>query len=167
MWMQRADGWSVAVIGSALLLALPVLTVFLGALHPAGEVWRHLADTVLSDYMLNSVLLMLGVGAGTLLIGVPVAWLTATCEFTGRRCFEWALLLPMAIPAYIIAYTYTGLLDFAGPVQSVLRDLFGWTRQDYVFPEVRSLPGAVLMLTLVLYPWRGRHFSISQRRCWR
>ena len=152
-WMQRLDGWTVAVIGIALLLALPVLTVFLSALQPAGEVWRHLADTVLSDYMLNSVLLMLGVGAGTLLIGVPAAWLTATCEFPGRRCFEWALLLPMAIPAYIIAYTYTGLLDFAGPVQSVLRELFGWTRQDYVFPEVRSLPGAVLMLTLVLYPY--------------
>jgi iron(III) transport system permease protein len=143
----------VLVVGIALLLALPVLTVFLTALRPPGEVWRHLADTVLADYVLNSVALMLGVGAGTLLIGVPTAWLTATCEFPGRRGFEWALLLPMAIPAYIIAYTYTGLLDFAGPVQSALRDLFGWTRQDYAFPEIRSLPGAVLMLTLVLYPY--------------
>jgi iron(III) transport system permease protein len=79
--------------------------------------------------------------------------LTSVCEFPGRRLFEWALLLPMAIPAYIIAYTYTGLLDFAGPVQTALRETFGWTRQDYWFPEVRSLPGAVAMLALVLYPY--------------
>ena len=130
-----------------------MLTVFLTALQPPGEVWRHLADTVLTDYLLNSVTLMLGVGAGTLLIGVPAAWLTAVCEFPGRRWFEWTLLLPMAIPAYIIAYTYTGLLDFAGPVQMLLRETFGWSRQDYAFPEIRSLPGAVIMLTLVLYPY--------------
>ena len=149
----RADRWTVLVVGTAVLLALPVLTVFFTALQPAGPVWRHLADTVLADYVLNSVALMLGVGAGALLIGVPAAWLTATCEFPGRRWFEWALLLPMAIPAYIIAYTYTGLLDFAGPVQTLLRATFGWTRQDYAFPEIRSLPGAVLMLALVLYPY--------------
>ena len=152
-WIVRIDRWTGWVLGTALLLALPVFTVFVTALQPAGEVWRHLADTVLTDYVFNSITLMLGVGAGTLLIGVPAAWLTATCEFPGRRGFEWALLLPMAIPAYIIAYTYTGLLDFAGPVQMLLRELFGWTRQDYAFPEIRSLPGAVLMLTLVLYPY--------------
>ncbi len=150
---RSVDRWTAALVGLAALLALPVLTVFLTALQPPGEVWRHLADTVLTDYVLNSVLLMIGVGAGTLLIGVPAAWLTATCEFPGRRSFEWALLLPMAIPAYIIAYTYTGLLDFAGPLQTVLRDSFGWTRQDYAFPEIRSLPGAILMLALVLYPY--------------
>jgi len=151
--VRRIDHWTVLVVGLAGLLALPVFTVFLTALQPAGEVWRHLADTVLADYVLNSVALMIGVGVGTLLIGVPTAWLTATCEFPGRRGFEWALLLPMAIPAYIIAYTYTGLLDFAGPVQTFLRMAFGWTRQDYAFPEIRSLPGAALMLTLVLYPY--------------
>ncbi|MFZ1830749.1 MAG: iron ABC transporter permease, partial [Candidatus Competibacteraceae bacterium] len=140
-------------VGLAVLLALPVLTVFLTALQPPSEVWRHLANTVLPDYVLNSVMLMIGVGAGTLFIGVPTAWLTATCEFPGRRWFEWALLLPMAIPAYIIAYTYTGLLDFAGPVQTLLRETFGWSRQDYAFPEIRSLTGAALMLALVLYPY--------------
>lgn len=141
------------MVGLAALLTVPVLTVFVTALQPAGDVWRHLADTVLRDYVLNSVALMLGVGAGVLLIGVPTAWLTATCEFPGRRWFEWALLLPMAIPAYIIAYTYSGLLDFAGPVQTLLRAALGWSRQDYWFPEIRSLPGAGLMLTLVLYPY--------------
>ena len=148
-----ADRWTVLAVGLAVLLALPVLTVFLTALQPPGEVWQHLANTVLPDYMLNSVMLMIGVGAGTLFIGVPTAWLTATCEFPGRRWFEWALLLPMAIPAYIIAYTYTGLLDFAGPVQTLLRETFGWSRQDYAFPEIRSLTGAALMLALVLYPY--------------
>ena len=150
---SSVDRWTVALVGLAALLTLPVLTVFLTALQPPGAVWHHLADTVLADYVLNSVMLMIGVGAGTLLIGVPAAWLTAVCEFPGRRSFDWALLLPMAIPAYIIAYTYTGLLDFAGPLQTVLRDSFGWTRQDYAFPEIRSLPGAILMLALVLYPY--------------
>lgn len=147
------DRWTLLVVGVALLLALPVFAVFFTALQPAGDVWRHLVDTVLADYVLNSVALMLGVGLGTLIIGAPTAWLTAICEFPGRRWFEWALLLPMAIPAYIIAYTYTGLLDFAGPVQTLLRETFGWSRQDYAFPEIRSLPGAVLMLALVLYPY--------------
>ncbi len=147
------DRWSLLVVGVALLLALPVLTVFVAALQPTGAVWRHLAATVLTDYVRDSMLLMLGVGAGALLIGVPAAWLTSIYEFPGRRLFEWALLLPMAIPAYIIAYTYTGLLDFAGPLQTALRQWFHWTRQDYWFPEIRSLPGAVVMLALVLYPY--------------
>lgn len=149
----RTDRWTWLVVGAALLLALPVLTVFVTALQPAGPVWRHLADTVLADYVRDSVLLMLGVGAGALLIGVPAAWLTSIHEFPGRRVFEWALLLPMAIPAYIIAYTYTGLLDFAGPVQTAMREIFGWSRGDYWFPEIRSLPGAIAMLALVLYPY--------------
>lgn len=152
LWL-RLDRWVLLVVGVSLLLALPVLTVFLTALQPVGPVWRHLADTVLADYVRNSLVLMLGVGVGTLLIGVPAAWLTSIHDFPGRRLFEWALLLPMAIPAYIIAYTYTGLLDFAGPVQTALRESFGWNRQDYWFPEIRSLPGAVIMLALVLYPY--------------
>ncbi len=152
-WAARTDRWTLLVVGVALLLALPVLTVFVTALQPPGAVWRHLVDTVLADYVRDSVLLMLGVGAGALLIGVPAAWLSSIHEFPGRRLFEWALLLPMAIPAYIIAYTYTGLLDFAGPVQTALREVLHWTRQDYGFPEIRSLPGAVVMLALVLYPY--------------
>ncbi|HSJ47485.1 MAG TPA: iron ABC transporter permease [Gammaproteobacteria bacterium] len=141
------------MILTALVLALPVLTVFGFVFQPAGEVWRHLADTVLKDYVLNSVLLLLGVGIGTLFGGVASAWLCSMCQFPGRRVFEWALLLPMAMPAYIIAYTYTGMLDFAGPVQTGLRDLFGWSYGDYWFPEIRSLSGAIAMLSLVLYPY--------------
>ncbi|MAT65986.1 MAG: iron ABC transporter permease [Gammaproteobacteria bacterium] len=150
-WLS--SGWRAGVLLVALIVALPVLTVFSFVFEPAGEVWRHLAATVLQDYVVNSLLLMLGVGAGTLLLGVSTAWVTTTCEFPGRRVFEWALLLPMAIPAYIIAYTYTGLLDFAGPVQTGLRELTGWGYGDYWFPQIRSLGGAVVMLSLVLYPY--------------
>ncbi|WJW76799.1 iron ABC transporter permease [Thiohalobacter sp. IOR34] len=146
-------GWRAALLLIALLVSLPVLVVVGFVFQPAGEVWRHLADTVLRDYVLNSLLLMVGVGIGTFLLGVSTAWVCTTCDFPGRRLFEWALLLPMAMPAYIIAYTYTGMLDFAGPVQSALRALFGWGYGDYWFPEVRSLGGAVAMLSLVLYPY--------------
>ncbi|MCP5416258.1 MAG: iron ABC transporter permease [Chromatiaceae bacterium] len=145
--------WRAGVLFSALLLALPVFVVFSFLFVPAGDVWRHLVATVLSDYLSNSFILVGGVAIGVLLLGIPTAWATTVYEFPGRRFFEWALLLPLAIPAYIIAYTYTGLLEFAGPVQGALRAVFGWSAGDYVFPEVRSLGGAVLMLSLVLYPY--------------
>ncbi|MBT7044816.1 MAG: iron ABC transporter permease, partial [Gammaproteobacteria bacterium] len=101
----------------------------------------------------NSALLVLGVTVGTLLIGVSTAWLTAMCQFPGKKLFVWLLLLPLAMPAYIIAYTYTGLFDFAGPVQTQLREWTGWGYGDYYFPEIRSLGGAISMLSLVLYPY--------------
>jgi iron(III) transport system permease protein len=153
LYLPRISAWGVGVVASALLLALPVFVVLAYLFEPSGEVWHHLASTVLEDYVLNSLLLMLGVGIGVLLLGVSTAWLTSMCHFPGRAFFEWALLLPMAMPAYIIAYTYTGLFDFSGPVQGLLRDLSGWGYGDYWFPEIRSLEGAALMLSLVLYPY--------------
>ncbi|WP_460756021.1 ABC transporter permease [Marinomonas epiphytica] len=132
---------------------LPILVVLANVLTGDGKVWQHLYDTVLADYVSNSILLMLGVGFGVLLIGVPCAWLTSMCEFPGRRLLSWALLLPMAVPAYIIAYTYTGLLDFAGPVQTFIRNLTGLGYGEYWFFEIRSLGGAITMLILVLYPY--------------
>ncbi|MDX1513840.1 MAG: iron ABC transporter permease, partial [Gammaproteobacteria bacterium] len=141
------------VVLVAALVSLPVLVVLSFAFHPAGEVWRHLTQTVLPVYLRNSGLLMIGVAAGTLVFGVVTAWLTCMCRFPGRKIFEWALLLPLAMPAYIIAYTYTGMLDFAGPVQTFLRETFDWNRGDYWFPEIRSLSGAIAMLSLVLYPY--------------
>ena len=135
------------------VLSLPVLTVFSFVFEPSSDIWRHLVDTVLADYLTNSLLLLLGVAAGTLSMGITTAWLTAMYDFPGRKAIEWALLLPLAMPAYIIAYTYTGLLDFAGPVQTYLRELFGWQYGDYWFPEIRSLFGAICMLSLVLYPY--------------
>jgi iron(III) transport system permease protein len=149
----RIDGWTAATLGLAFLAAAPVLVVLGFFAVPKGEVWRHLAGTVLAGYIGNSLLLMLGVAAGTGFGGVATAWLVTMCRFPGRRFFEWALLLPLAVPAYVLAYTYTGLLDFAGPVQGALRWLLGREAVGAWFPEVRSLSGAVLMLTLVLYPY--------------
>jgi iron(III) transport system permease protein len=145
--------WRFGLVGCAALLSLPVLVILASLFMPFSETWGHLADTVLGDYIGNSLLLVAGVCAGTFVLGVSAAWLTAMCEFPGRRFFSWALMLPMAMPAYIIAYTYTGLLDFAGPVQAGLRALFDWGYGDYYFPDIRSLGGAVCMLSLVLYPY--------------
>lgn len=138
---------------TALVFSIPVLTIASFLLHPSSDVWRHLVDTVLFDYILNSALLMVGVALGTLSMGVICAWLTSLCEFPGKSFLSWALLLPLAMPAYIIAYTYTGMFDFAGPVQTQIRDWTGWGYGDYYFPETRSLGGAIAMLSLVLYPY--------------
>lgn len=151
--MIRADGWQLSVVLTALLLALPVLIIASFVLVPAGDVWQHLAATLLPEYIVNSLLLMLGVTVGTLLIGVSSAWLTVNCRFPGRKLFEWALLLPLAMPTYIIAYTYAGLLDFTGPVQTTLREWFGWSYADYWFPQIHSIGGAICIFSLVLYPY--------------
>lgn len=137
----------------AMLFSLPIFTIAGFVVYPSNEIWQHLLDTVLAEYLVNSALLMLGVALGTLVIGVGCAWLTSVCVFPGKRLFAWALLLPLAFPAYIIAYTYTGMFDFAGPVQTWLRDLTGWGVRDYYFPQVRSLGGAIVMFSLVLYPY--------------
>ena len=150
---SRWSGLKIMAILVAAVLALPILVVLINVLISDGDVWTHLYQTVLAEYVSNSLLLMLGVGAGVLLIGVPCAWFTSMYEFPGRTFLSWALLLPMAFPAYIIAYTYTGILDFAGPVQTLIRELTGWRYGEYWFFEVRSLGGAMVMLTLVLYPY--------------
>jgi iron(III) transport system permease protein len=151
--VRRFDGWTAFSFVAAALIALPILVVLSYVFVPTKEIWSHLASTVLPRYVGNSLALAGGVGIGTLVIGVGTAWLVTLCNFPGRRMFEWALLLPLAIPAYVIAYTYTGLLDAAGPVQSLLRDSFGWSYGQYWFPQIRSLPGAIAMMTLVLYPY--------------
>ncbi|MGD9860977.1 MAG: ABC transporter permease [Marinobacterium sp.] len=147
-------GWYSVAWGSALLVMLPVLAVLWLALFPTENIWPHLVDTILPVYIRSTLLLLAGVGSLSVVIGVSTAWLVTMCHFPGRRLFEWALLLPFAMPAYVIAYLYTDLLEYAGPVQSTLRELFGWqTARDYWFPDIRSLGGAIAMLTLVLYPY--------------
>ncbi|MBZ9611498.1 ABC transporter permease [Rheinheimera maricola] len=147
------DIWRWAVLLPALLLALPVIVIFASVLTPQTEIWLHLRQTVLADYVINSLLLASGTGVGALLLGTGSAWLVSQYQFVGRRVLQWLLLLPLAMPAYIIAYTYTGMLDFAGPLQAGLRELTGWRFGDYWFPEIRSLGGAIIMLSLVLYPY--------------
>jgi len=151
--LGRPSGWTVAAWLVAATVATPVITVFSHVFLPKGDIWAHLAETVLGSYVTNSILLMIGVGIGVLMVGVPAAWMVTLCRFPGRRLFEWALLLPMAMPAYVVAYTYVGLLDYAGPVQTAVRDALGMPDGLRWMPDVRNLPGAAVMLILVLYPY--------------
>ncbi|NEN87499.1 MAG: iron ABC transporter permease [Okeania sp. SIO3H1] len=148
------NAWTIFVIAIAALISAPVVFILSSIFSDTGEIWSHLASTVLPRYLLNSFILMVGVGCGVVTIGVGVAWLVTMCRFPGSRIFEWAMLLPLATPAYILAYTYTELLEFYGPVQMWLREVFGWASvSDYWFPEIRSIGGAIALLTLTLYPY--------------
>lgn len=148
------DLWTLLVGAIALLIAAPVLVVAASLFTPAWDVWQHLVSTVLGRYVLNSLALLLGVGAGVVVLGAGTAWLVTMTQFPGRGVLSWALLLPLAFPAYLLAYTYTELLDYYGPVQTGLRSLFGFqSAQDYWFPPIRSLGGAIALLALVLYPY--------------
>ena len=137
----------------AVLLALPVVSVLMSVFGGAGDTWAHLAATALPRYVLNTALLLALVTCGVVSIGVVSAWLVTAYRFPGRDLLEWALLLPLAMPAYVMAYAYTDWLQFTGTVQTALRALTGWQAREYWFPEVRSLPGAAAMLSLALYPY--------------
>ena len=138
----------------AVLGALPVVAVVgRGIALDAGDTWSHLAQTVLPRYVGNTVALVLMVGAGVGIGGTIAGWLVARRRFPGSAFFTWSLLLPLAMPAYVMAYAYTDFLQYAGPVQTALREAFGWGRGDYWFPEVRSLPGAAAMFVFTLYPY--------------
>ena len=145
---------ALAALAVGILVAAPIASVWLN-LFAGGtaDTWAHLASTVLTEYVANTLVLCLGVGGGVILVGVSTAWLVTMHAFPGRRFFEWALVLPLAVPAYVMAYAYTDLLQFVGPVQSWLRESFGWRKGDYWFPDVRSAGGAVAMFSLVLYPY--------------
>ena len=138
----------------ALVVAMPVLSVLFLALRPEVQgVTAHIAGTLLADYARNSALLAFGVGIGTMLLGTGAAWLVAMHRFPGSRHLEWALLLPLAMPTYVVAYVYADRLQYAGPVQSALRRAFGWERGDYWFPDLHSPAGAMILFSLVFYPY--------------
>ncbi|MEO1193678.1 MAG: iron ABC transporter permease [Pseudomonadota bacterium] len=143
--------WAIGLIG--VLLLVPIVSIFANLLEPDDGSWAHMTATVLPGYILNSTLLVLAVGFGVPVIGTATAWLTTLCRFPGSGFFAWALVLPLAVPGYVIAYAYTDFLDVAGPLQSWLRLTFDWQVGDYWFPAIRSLQGAALLLVLVLYPY--------------
>lgn len=150
---RRISPWSLGALAVAALIALPIAAVVLQVFRPTEGAWSHLAATVLPLYLSNSLLLVLLSVTMASLVGVGAGWLIAGFEFRGRGVLQWALMLPMTMPGYVIAYVYYEQLAYAGPVQSGLRALFGWGRQDYWFPQIASLPGAALMLSAVLYPY--------------
>ncbi|MGM0584201.1 MAG: ABC transporter permease [Pseudomonadota bacterium] len=137
----------------AALCAAPAVSVILTALFGDWALWSLLMGTVLPRYTATTLALAGLVAVGVTLLGVGAAVLVTSCRFPLRRVFEVALIAPLAFPAYVLAYAYTGLLDHPGPVQTLLREVTGWGPRDYWFPEIRSLGGAALMLTLVLYPY--------------
>ena len=151
-WSAIAAG-AIAVAAAALALA-PLATLAVIAFDQTDDVWPHLIDYVIPPALVQTVLLLVGVAAVTIVIGVGAAWAVTTFEFPGRSALTWMLVLPLAIPTYIVAYIYVDLLGAYGPVQSALRAMFGFrTAADYWFPSVRSLPGAILVMGLVLYPY--------------
>jgi iron(III) transport system permease protein len=145
---------TVLAVVLALLAALPVAAIVLrAATWGAGATWAHLAATVLPDYVFNTLALTLLVGLGVGIGGTAAGWLIARHRFPGSTMFAWALLLPLAMPSYVMAYAYTDFLQYAGPLQTALRGAFGWTHADYWFPDVRTLGGAAVMFVFALYPY--------------
>ena len=134
----------------ALCTVVPLGVVTLSALTPDPAIWSHLIEFTLPELFRNTATMLLGVGVGVLLLGVSLAWLVAVYDFPGRRLFNWALMLPLAMPAYVLAFAQVGLLEFTGPVQTWLRPHFDDMRW---FPEIRSSWGLVLVMSLAFYPY--------------
>jgi iron(III) transport system permease protein len=150
-WADYLDSWRLITYGTALSVALP-LSVILGSFnYPTREIWLHLSQHLLAGLLLNTAVLAVGVLGGTFFLGVSLAWLTGVCEFPGRKMFTWALLLPLAIPTYVLAFVFLGLLDFSGPVQTMVRAWFPDSR--VWFPNVRSAGGIIIVMSMALYPY--------------
>ena len=149
--LQTVLGWRYIPVIVAILVLIPVGTVMLSFLSPAGEIWQHLVETTLSRLLLNSFWLALGVATCSAVLGVSLAWFTAVYDFPGRKIFSWGLLLPLAFPAYVLAFVTLGLFDFTGPVQTSLRSWFG--TEPFWFPNIRSRMGVIIVMTLAFYPY--------------
>lgn len=149
--VQALVGLKTLAVLLALGIVSPILIILASFLQPENEIWQHIADTLLGELVKNTAALSVGVLILTGLIGVGTAWLTAVCDFPGRSFFNWALMLPLAIPTYVLAFVFIGLLDFSGPVQTLLRahvaENLNW------FPKIRSTGGVILVLSLALYPY--------------
>ncbi|MGX9350706.1 ABC transporter permease [Shimia sp. W99] len=146
--------WSAGALAIAVIVVAPILAVFWMAFHPADNIWPHLLSTTLPRYLRNTIVLMVSVGFFAASMGAGAAWLVTRYRFPGVGWIQWALLLPLAIPAYVGAYALVDFLEYAGPVQTGLRALFGWeTARDYWFPEIRSMGAAVIVLSAALFPY--------------
>ena len=136
-----------------LLLVLPILAIFYTAIGETDDLFTHLMSTVMPTYIYNTVVLTAGVMLLSLILGIPSAWFMAMCKLPTEKWLQWALVLPLAMPGYIIGYIFTDWFDFAGPIQIFLRDITGWGPGEYWFPDIRTLSGATFVLSLVLYPY--------------
>jgi len=150
----RPDAWSLGAVAIAALVLMPVVAVLWLAFHPTENIWPHLLSTTLPRYVENSLVMMIAVGLLTGAMGTGAAWLVSMYRFPGRSWVQWALLMPLAVPAYVGAYALVDLMEYSGPVQSALRATFGWTSpRDYWFPAIRTRTAAILVLSAALYPY--------------
>ena len=146
--------WSLGAVAIALVVVLPIAAVVWLAFFPENNIWPHLLSTTLPRYLKNTAILMVSVGLLSGMVGTGAAWIVSRYRFPGAGWLEWALLLPLAIPAYVGAYALVDLLEYAGPVQTALREIMGWkTSRDYWFPQIRSIGAAVVVLSAALYPY--------------
>ncbi|BAU56706.1 ferric iron ABC transporter [Halorhodospira halochloris] len=149
-YWQRIGPWRLFAIAVGVVMFGPIMVTIISWVNPEYEIWNHLANTLLPQILRNTAILIFGVGFAVMFIGVGLAWLTAVCEFPGRKFFDWALMLPLAVPAYVLAFVFVGFFEYSGPLQTSLRDIFG---PEFQLPPVRSAPGVVLVMALVFYPY--------------
>lgn len=160
----RLNGWQISAFLLAGIVIVPICVILFSVIHPETEIWKHLSETVLSTLVLNTFCLSTGVLLFTAILGVSLGWLIGACSFPGRSFFSWTLTLPMAVPAYVMAFIFLGIMDFSGPIQRAIRLVPGFEQTMF---EVRSAPYVILILGLSLYPYvylLSRSAFLSQGR---
>lgn len=150
---DRASFLDIGTLLIAVPVAVPLVVVLAALFGPSSESWLHVRDNLLAEYVINTLLLLILTGLFAAAAGIITAWLCAQYDFPARQWLNFALVLPLALPTYVAGYIYAETLEYAGPVQSTLRELTGWGYGDYWFPAIRSLPGAALVMSAVLYPY--------------
>ena len=150
---MKLDFWQITPVATFAIFIAPVFIVLFSLTGDYSDNWTHLYNHVLFGYIENSIYLVLGVSIMVAIIGVGTAWLVTNYNFTGKNIFEWALILPLAVPPYILAYTFTGLFDTFGTANNLIRDLFGLGADFIFFPKVRNVPGAIVVFSFTLYPY--------------
>jgi iron(III) transport system permease protein len=147
------NSWVLLLLAITFLISIPLIIILGGVFKEGGEIWSHILINLVPGYVLNTILLLLGVAALTFIIGVSTSWIVTMYRFPGRRFFEWGLILPIALPAYISGFTWAGILDYTSPVYVFARNNFGINTGQYLFFDVLSLPGAIIIFSLALYPY--------------
>jgi iron(III) transport system permease protein len=161
------NSWVLLLLAITFLISIPLIIILGGVFKEGGEIWSHILINLVPGYVLNTILLLLGVAALTFIIGVSTSWIVTMYRFPGRRFFEWGLILPIALPAYISGFTWAGILDYTSPVYVFARNNFGINTGQYLFFDVLSLPGAIIIFSLALYPYVyiiTRAYFLSQSR---
>ena len=149
LFRLRSPGWFAGATLLATASSIPLLVIAAQILSPQQDVWRHLAENVLGELVVNTALLLACIAPATAILGVGLGWLTAACDYPGRKFFAWALILPFAVPPYVFAFVYLGVFDFSGPVQSALRAMF----PSMGFFDIRNVVGVSAILSLAFYPY--------------